>query len=235
MQTIKLKNMKVKLLLFTAFSFVCLNAMAQQNIIFDDLTVKEPKVATRIGFVAGFNLSSISDNASKISSGLGMRPGFNAGVAANFRFLKRNERSSAKTGLLAVQPEVRYSTMGGNSPEFSIGTGYLTVPVMFQIYPIKNLYIEAGPEFALNLSHTPDNVAVGKYQLNLTNLKANDIMLGVGAGYSVNGFSVGVRYNHGFSNMAENLLWKNAVIQINLGYAFSLGKNKAAKDIILDL
>lgn len=227
--------MKLKLLLITVFSAICLNTMAQQEIIFDDLAKKESKVATRIGFVAGFNMSSISDNASQISSGLGMRPGFNAGIAANFRFLKRNERSSVKTGILAIQPEIRYSTMGGNSPEYSIGTGYLMVPVMFQAYPIKNVYIEVGPEFALNLTHTPDNVAVGKYQLNLTDMKANDIMLGVGVGYVANGFTIGVRYNYGFSNLAENLLWKNSIIQINLGYAFSIAKKKPEKDIILDI
>ena len=164
-----------------------------------------------------------------------MRPGFNVGVAANIRFCKRNERSSAKTGLLAFQPEVRYATMGGNNPEYSIGTGYLMIPVMFQVYPIKNMYVEVGPEFALNLSHTPNNVAVGNYQLDLANLKANDIMLGVGIGYTINGLSVGLRYNHGVSNMAENLLWKNYILQVNLGYAFSLGKKKATKDIILDL
>lgn len=231
--------MKIKLLLITAFAFLCMNVMAQQEFSFEDekRINDEPKVSARMGIVGGFNLSSISDNASSISSGLGMRPGFNAGVAANIRFCKRNERSSAKTGLLAFQPEVRYATMGGNSKEFSIGTSYIMVPLMFQVYPAKNIYVEVGPEFAMNLSHTPNNVAVGNYQLNLTNMKANDMMLGIGAGYSVSGFSVGVRYNHGFSNLAENLHWKNSIIQINLGYAFSLERKKSAKekDIILDL
>lgn len=211
--------------------------MAQQDFVFDDMKDNEPKVAARIGFAGGFNLSSILDKSSSISSGMGMRPGFNAGIVANIRFLKRNERSSVKTGLLAFQPEVRYATMGGNGDRYSVGTGYLMVPLMIQVYPAKNIYLEVGPEFAMNLSHTPDNVAVGNYQLDLSNMKANDIMLGVGAGYSINGFSVGVRYNHGFSNMAENLLWKNSIIQINLGYAFSLGSRKqaAGKNIILDL
>lgn len=227
--------MKLKLLFITVFSAICLNTMAQQEFVFDEMKNDEPKVSTRIGIVGGFNLSSISSQSSSITSEFGMRPGFNVGVAANIRFCKRNERSSAKTGLLAFQPEVRYATMGGNNPEYSIGTGYLMIPVMFQVYPIKNMYVEVGPEFALNLSHTPNNVAVGNYQLDLANLKANDIMLGVGIGYTINGLSVGLRYNHGVSNMAENLLWKNYILQVNLGYAFSLGKKKATKDIILDL
>ena len=227
--------MKLKLLFITVFSAICLNTMAQQEFVFDEMKNDEPKVSTRIGIVGGFNLSSISSQSSSITSEFGMRPGFNVGVAANIRFCKRNERSSAKTGLLAFQPEVRYATMGGNNPEYSIGTGYLMIPVMFQVYPIKNMYVEVGPEFALNLSHTPNNVAVGNYQLDLANLKANDIMLGVGIGYTINGLSVGLRYNHGVSKMAGDLLGKNYILQVNLGYAFSLGKKKATKDIILDL
>lgn len=227
--------MKLKLLLITVFSAICLNTMAQQEFVFDEMKNDEPKLSTRIGIVGGFNLSSISSQSSSITSEFGIRPGFNVGVAANIRFCKRNERSSVKTGLLAFQPEVRYATMGGNNPDYSIGTGYLMIPAMFQVYPIKNMYIEFGPEFALNLSHTPNNVVVGNYQLDLANLKANDVLLGVGFGYAANGFTVGVRYNHGFSNMAENLLWKNYILQVNLGYAFSLGKKKATKDIILDL
>lgn len=213
-----------------------MDAVAQQDFVFDSIDDSDgPKVATRIGLVGGLDLSSISDNSS-ISSEFGMRPGFNLGVAANLRFCKRNERSSAKTGLFAFQPEIRYATMGGDNPEYSIGTGYLMIPVMFQVYPTKNVYIEVGPEFALNLSHTPDHVAVGNYQLDITDLKANDVMLGVGLGYAINGFSVGVRYNHGFSNMAENLLWKNNMIQINLGYVFNLGtEKKKTGDFILDL
>lgn len=228
--------MKIKLLLITAMAFVNMNAIAQQEIVFDDMKNDEPKVAARIGLTAGLDLSTITCNTTQtVPAEFGMRPGFNAGIVANIRFCKRNERSSAKTGLLAIQPEIRYATMGGDNPNYSIGTGYLMIPVMFQVYPVKNIYVEAGPEFALNLSHTPENVAVGNYQLGITDLKADDIMLGVGAGYTINGFSVGVRYNHGFSNIAENLLWKNSLIQINLGYAFSLGKKKPAKDIVLDL
>lgn len=231
--------MKLKLLLITVFCAICMDAVAQQDFVFDSIDDSdEPKVATRIGLVGGLDLSSISDNSS-ISSEFGMRPGFNLGVAANLRFCKRNERSSAKTGLFAFQPEIRYATMGGDNPEYSIGTGYLMIPVMFQVYPTKNVYIEVGPEFALNLSHTPDHVAVGNYQLDITDLKANDVMLGVGLGYAINGFSVGVRYNHGFSNMAENLLWKNQLIQINIGYTFALNKKESKihgkQDIILDL
>ena len=64
----------------------------------------------------------------------------------------------------AIQPEIRYSTMGGNSNDFKLGLSYLTVPVMFQFYPSANFYIEAGPVMALNTSHTPNTTVINNKQ-----------------------------------------------------------------------
>ena len=50
--------MKLKLLFITVFSAICLNTMAQQEFVFDEVKNDEPKVATKIGVVGGFNLSS---------------------------------------------------------------------------------------------------------------------------------------------------------------------------------
>lgn len=188
---------------------------------------REKKVSTSIGIVAGGNLSSVITSA-PMEAQFGFRPGFNAGIAANFRFLKRNSRSTAKTGVLAVQPEVRYTTMGGNSEESNLSLGYVMVPVMLQVYPTKSFYIEVGPEFAMNLSHSPNNIAISSSQLNLKNFKPNDIMLGAGLGFMFGGFNIGARYSYGFSDMASNLPWRNSLIQLNLGYLFQI-KKKAIK------
>ena len=189
----------------------------------------ENKVSVSMGIVGGLDMSTIS-TSSPIVADFGLRPGFNAGVAANFRFVKRNARSTAKTGVLAIQPEIRYATLGANSEESDLGLGYIMVPVMFQVYPTKSLYLEVGPSMALNISHTPDNIALSSYQLSLKNLKPNDIMLGVGVGFMINGFNIGARYNYGFSKMANNLPWKNSLLQVNIGYFFS--KKKVNRIII---
>lgn len=192
---------------------------------------QEKKVAFSFGLVGGGNFSTIS-TSSPVEADFGFRPGFNAGVAANIRFWKRNELSSAKTGLMAVQPEIRYATMGANSDESRLGLGYIMVPIMLQVYPAKKFYIEVGPEFALNISHTPDNIAQSSYQINLENFRPNDVMLGAGIGFMHNGFTAGLRYSLGFSKLASNLPWKNNLIQVNIGYLFSL-KPKSPEKIIV--
>ena len=73
-QIIKLNNMRIKLLLITAFSALCLNAMAQQEFFFEDMKQNEPKVAARIGFVGGFNLSTLTWDPNISSDKFGMRP-----------------------------------------------------------------------------------------------------------------------------------------------------------------
>lgn len=216
--------MKIKLLIVSIAMLLGWQMSAQT------LSLKhENKVSVSMGIVGGLDMSTIS-TSSPIVADFGLRPGFNAGVAANFRFVKRNARSTAKTGVLAIQPEIRYATLGANSEESDLGLGYIMVPVMFQVYPTKSLYLEVGPSMALNISHTPDNIALSSYQLSLKNLKPNDIMLGVGVGFMINGFNIGARYNYGFSKMANNLPWKNSLLQVNIGYFFS--KKKVNRIII---
>lgn len=205
--------MKVKMIFMVLALFLSSHLFAQNF-------SQEKKVAFSMGLVGGANVSSIS-TSHPVDADFSLRPGFNAGVAANIRFWKRNDRSTAKTGLMAVQPEIRYATMGANSDESKLGLGYVMVPVMLQVYPAKNFYLEVGPEFALNISHTPDNIVVSSYQLNLQNFQPNDIMIGAGVGFMFNGFNVGARYSRGFSELASNLPWKNNLIQVNLGFLFS--------------
>ena len=227
--TIKSNDMKIRLLFMSLALLFSVHLYAQSS---NSVMIrKEKKMYVSLGVVGGFDMSTILTQ-SPVEAQFGMRPGFNAGLAANFRFCKRNSRSSAKTGLLAFQPELRYATMGGNIDNSSLGLHYITVPVMFQVYPTKRFYVEAGPEFALPIAHTPDNIAVSSFQMNLIDLQPNDIMLGVGVGFILGGFNVGVRYNQGFSDYASNLPWKNSLFQFNLGYLFQLNKNKGTKKII---
>ncbi len=189
---------------------------------------KEQKVDIRVGVVGALNLSTFSVGNSQFDAGIGLKPGFDFGAAANFRFLKRNELSTVETGLLAFQPELKFSSVGAKYDKGAIGLNYLMVPLLFQVYPTNNFYLEVGPQFALNLSSTPNNVALNKYQINLENLKANDVMLALGAGYSTGGFSVGLRYCLGTSKIASNLPLQNNIIQVNLGYKFQIKKKQSS-------
>lgn len=205
--------MKTKLLIVFLFLLGGIHSYAQ-----------EQKASFSIGVVGGFDLSSIS-TLDPVPADLNMRPGFNAGIAANVRFWKRNATSSAKTGLLALQPEIRYATMGAKTKDSGISLGYLMIPVMLQVYPTKSFYLEVGPEFSMQVSGSPSNFATESVQVNMSNMHANDIMLGVGLGFSLRGFTVGARYNFGFSDLASNLPWRNSLIQVNVGYFFQKKQN----------
>lgn len=188
-----------------------------------------PKVFLSIGPTAGVTMATFS-LPSEASYSYGYRTGFTAGGFLNFRFLNRNIRSTAETGVLAIQPEIRFSMIGGNSDESDLGLSYVMVPVMLQIYPLANLCLEAGPTFGFNVSHTPDNIVVSETEYNLENLKADDVAATVGIGYRFGNLSIGARYHLGLSNLAENMQWKNRWIQVGISYSIPMTKKHSMFD-----
>lgn len=194
-------------------------------------------VAMKIGIGAGVNVAGLSSSNSEFP-GTGIRPGFNGGVMFNLRFHPRDEMSTAEQGLFAIQPEIRYSTMGGNSNDFKLGLSYLTVPIMFQVYPTANFFIEAGPVMAINTSHTPNTTVINNKQYDLAKLKANDMMLAAGIGFNVGNITIGARFNYGMSYIAKNMNYKNWCAQAGVIYNFKLkspARSGVKKDDVLDL
>lgn len=188
-----------------------------------------PKVFLSIGPTAGVTMATFS-LPSDASYSFGFRPGGTLGGFLNFRFLNRNIRSTAETGLLAIQPEIRFSMIGGNSEESNLGLSYVVVPLMLQVYPLANLYLEAGPAFGFNISHTPDNIVVSETAYNLENLKADDVAAAFGVGYRFGKLSVGARYHVGLSDLAENMQWKNRWIQVGISYSIPMTKKQSMFD-----
>ena len=112
-----------------------------------------PKVFITMGPTVGLTMATVSI-PSDISYNFGYRPGVTAGGFMNFRFLDRNIRSTAETGVLAIQPEIRFTMVGGNSDNSDLGLSYVMAPVMFQVYPLANLYLEASRQlFRIAFSH----------------------------------------------------------------------------------
>lgn len=188
-----------------------------------------PKVFLSIGPTAGVTMATFS-LSSDASYSFGFRPGFSAGGFLNFRFLNRNIRSTSETGVLAIQPEIRFTMIGGNSDESDLGLSYVTIPVMFQVYPLTNLYLEAGLTFGFNVAHTPDNIVVSDTEYNLENLKADDVAASLGVGYRFGNLSIGARYHVGLSDLAENMQWKNRWIQVGISYSIPMTKKQSMFD-----
>ena len=221
---------KLILVLVLMLGFIA-NAYAQFDLSPAPEAHREAPVAFRLGVTAGANMSGLKSSSSDVSNypSSGIRFGFNAGALFNLRFLPRNELSTAAEGLLAIQPEVRFSMMGGKDNP-GIGLSYVTVPLMIQFYPLKNLYVEVGPVAAFNIAHTPNITVVNKNEYHLEKLKANDVMLAAGLGYMFRGLGVGVRFNYGLSDIAANMPWKNWCLQAGVSYSFQLGAKKQAAD-----
>lgn len=218
------------ILIFIGLS--CVKAEAQNFFAQDDenpVMNDGPKVFLSMGPTAGATMGTFS-LSSDASYSFGFRPGFSAGGFLNFRFLNRNIRSTAETGVLAIQPEIRFTMIGGNSDESDLGLSYVTIPVMFQVYPLTNLYLEAGLTFGFNVAHTPDNIVVSDTEYNLENLKADDVAASLGVGYRFGNLSIGARYHVGLSDLAENMQWKNRWIQVGISYSIPMTKKHSMFD-----
>ena len=199
-----------------------------------------PKVFITMGPTVGLTMATISI-PSDASYSFGYRPGITAGGFLNFRFLDRNIRSTAETGVLAFQPEIRFTMIGGYSDDSDLGLSYVMVPVMFQVYPFANLYLEAGPVFGFNISHTPDNIVfydrpedlgyiVSHAEYNLDNLHANDVAAAFGVGYRFRNLGISARYNLGLSDLAANMPWRNRWFEVGISYSISMTKKHSIFD-----
>ncbi len=210
----------------------CVNAEAQNFFSQDDdnpVMNDGPKVFVSMGPTIGLTMATISI-PSDASYSFGYRPGITAGGFLNFRFLDRNIRSTAETGVLAVQPEIRFTMIGGYSDDSDLGLSYAMVPVMFQVYPFANLYLEAGPVFGFNISHTPDNIVMSETEYNLENLKANDVAAAFGVGYRFRNLGIVARYNLGLSDLAANMPWRNRWFEVGISYSIPMTKKHSMFD-----
>ena len=180
--------------------------------------VSPTSLKTGIGVKVGLNLANINNEMTDIDFSPGMKADFHAGIFYNLNFgYKENT-----PGFFGLQPEVLYSRQGfalnGNAISFS----YITIPVIVKLYLYQGFNFEIGPWVSYLLAVSPNTTTINGNNIKLSDLKGGkDAGIAVGAGYDFNfGLVVGARYQHGLSDMANNLLWTNRVIAISLGWKF---------------
>ncbi len=172
--------------------------------------------------------------------------GFHAGAFVNIPISKQ----------FSLQPEVLYNQMGARDVAYSTETttgdttvktkgenkvtmNYISVPLMLQMRPVDNFYIEAGPEFSYfingktkgeaTVSSTTGGVTTTTTQSHSEDLNKDDINkynigLGLGLGYDItNNIGISARYTNSLTKIdksrpaAEN---NNRVFQLGLNYKF---------------
>ncbi|MDR2936633.1 MAG: PorT family protein [Rikenellaceae bacterium] len=164
----------------------------------------------QFGVKGGLNLASESgDDGGSTESRVGVHLGF---------FM---ETQIAR--MVDFQPELLYSTQGGESQGVLDKFDYINVPLMFKFYTgqARRFSIDAGPQlgYLISAKYIDDGDAVNIYDHD--GLKKFDASLGVGVSYKFNGgFDIGIRFLAGMTKMYEGLENKNSVVQIGAGYRF---------------
>lgn len=182
---------------------------------------KSSQLSIKYVVKAGVNMSTMS-NGMEFDPGFGMGVGFRAGVMANFHWGQRTANSLPGTGWFGLQPELMYSYQTVKSDGGDIKMNYLQLPVMLKIYPLSALSVEVGPEFNCLISTSPDRMEFDEATVSLGNCRGFNVGAGLGIGYEFRpGLLVGARYSLGFTDMAENLKWKNnGNVQVTVGWLF---------------
>ena len=147
-----------------------------------------------------------------------MKFDFHAGIFLNLNFGGKDQQP----GLFGLQPEVLYSRQGFAVGSRQINFDYITIPLMVKLYLYKGVNFEVGPWFSYLLSVSPNTIKFNSNNIQLSDLKdGKDVGVAAGIGYDLDmGLVVGARYQYGLSDMAGNLLWKNQVIAVSLGWKF---------------
>lgn len=181
--------------------------------------------AQNIGATIGANFANVnSDDFENQNS----KFNFTIGLFSEFML-------SDKVGL---QPELVLSGQGFKYDDIDLSGGgsvpltvqlkqkftYVNVPILVNYYVAENFYLQAGPYLGI-LTNAELNVA-GTLGIfggeNKDAFKGTDFGAAIGAGLKVDKFNIGLRYQVGLSNIAEDnaVDIKNRVVHISFGYRF---------------
>ncbi len=193
------------------------------------IAVSSLTFAQQFGIKGGMNVSSLSKDSS--SSDQKSKIGFNAGVFADVplsdKFTLQPEllytQYGAKANLYYNNYEQRYSS--------SVHLDYIALPVMFQYNATPKFYLEAGPEFGLNVraKNKIKNEITGQTLAEVNNysdIKKFNLGIGLGAGYYFTpNVGITARYVAGLTDIAKDRpsgssSTKNNVFQVGLAYKF---------------
>lgn len=192
---------------------------AKQNA---ETTVRQRStLAIKYGVKVGANLSNMSNDMT-FDPGFSMGTGFHIGALVNFHWGQRTASSLPGTGLWGLQPELLFSNNVIKSKGGNIKLNYIKVPVMLKVYPLSALSVEVGPEFSYLISSSPETADMDDAIVKVGDFRGFNFGAGIGAAYEFDfGLMVGARYSMNFTDLGENLKWKNSSnIQISAGWLF---------------
>jgi hypothetical protein len=168
---------------------------------------------TQFGIKAGWNLAS-----AEVEEGddYDSKSGFHAGALAHIHVSTH----------FAVQPEIYYSTQGGEQGDFKLKLNYINIPVLGQYMFSNGFRLQTGPQLGIR---TTAKSKIGSIEADRDNQFSEiDFAWVLGAGFLFpEGIGIDARYNFGLANVWEdestNTI-KNRVFQLGLFYQFMRAK-----------
>lgn len=174
---------------------------------------------------------------------------FGLKAGANFTSIKQEDRpnSDFKTGFhigalahihmddkLAVQPEIFYSTEGGqniNNSDIKVNLNYVNIPILLQYMFANGFRVMAGPQFGILTSAKQD---INDVETDIKDgLKSLNIGVPVGLSYiTSSGFGVDARWVFGLSDIndeANSVKTQTQGAQVGLFYLFNKKRNHTKK------
>ena len=215
---------KLSVLFMAGALALSLGASAQEQ-----QTVTDSGPTAKFGIKGGLNLTNlyVADVSQEH-----IKAGFNAGVFAKLPVTKG----------FSIQPELLYSLKGaketyGNAiegnGEYRFNLGYIEMPLLAVVNLAPNFNIHAGGYAAYLVNANikdvnSDGSIVGATELNADNFRRWDFGLVGGAGFDIQHFTLGARYNYGLSNIGKSGSLsgdltknsKNAGVSIYVGFGF---------------
>ena len=167
---------------------------------------------TTLGIKGGVNVSDLSGNGYK------PRVSAHGGIYVNRMFNKH----------FGIQPEVLFSGEGHryifDNTEHTWALNYIQIPLMLQVYPIKELYLEAGPQLGLLVSARDKLSAHGDNPNIKANFATAQFSIGTGIGFKiVDRVVVYGRYNFGLTDVTSydpTIIHRSNVGQIGVAIRF---------------
>ena len=129
-------------------------------------------------------------------------------------------------GRLGLEIEALYGARSFNAGNESIVMKCMEIPMLLQLYITQGFQVEAGVTPVKVLSISPDYLQTEIVVANVGGLKGDDVMISVGACYKTTSrLVIGLRYNLGMSEWAENFHSKTSTAMVSVSYLFPIINN----------
>lgn len=126
---------------------------------------------------------------------------------------------------VGLEIEALYGPYSFNAGESTLKMKCLEIPILVQLYLTRSLILEFGVTPAKILNVKPDYLQTGEVVANVGGIMGGNVMISAGACYKTDfGLTIGLRYNYGMNEWAENFHSKTSSVVFSANYLFSLIK-----------